>query len=130
MLAASTLQHIFLTKIITLFACPIGSLQVIEEGGGASAAKAAAESGYRHRRSVCEPSLKALRQHLRTKIYQLYVRGNDNWVANMVERAIAAGTRVLLTVDTSCLSRRERDIAKRVIPTSQQSSDGIITRLV
>ena len=113
---------------IPVLLAPIGSLQVIEEGGGASAAKAAAESGVMSiASSVCEPSLESIAAASDApKIYQLYVRGNDNWVAKMVERSIAAGYKgFCLTVDTAVVSRRERDIAKRVIPTSQQSSDGI-----
>ena len=107
---------------------PIGSLQAIESGGGASAAQAAADSKVMSiASSVCEPSLEDIATSSDApKIYQLYVRGDDAWVADMVARVIAAGYKgFCLTVDTAVVSRRERDIAKRVVPTSQQSSEGI-----
>ncbi len=107
---------------------PIGSLQAIEPGGGASASQAAADSKVMSiASSVCEPSLEDIATSSDApKIYQLYVRGDDAWVADMVARVIAAGYKgFCLTVDTAVVSRRERDIAKRVVPTSQQSSEGI-----
>lgn len=107
---------------------PIGSLESIESGGGASAAEAASDAGIMSiASSVCQPSLEEIAASSNgPKIYQLYVRGDDEWVAKTVGRVIAAGYRAFcLTVDTAVVSRRERDIAKRVFPTSQQSSDGI-----
>ena len=112
---------------IPILLAPIGSLQIIEAGGGASSARAAADSGVMSiASSVCEPSLEAIASSSDApKIYQLYVRGDDQWVSDMVERVIAAKyCAFCLTVDTAVVSRRERDIAKRVAPTSQQSSDG------
>ena len=48
------------------------------------------------------------------KIFQLYVRGDANWVDDHVRRAIDNGYDAFcLTVDTDSYSRRERDIAKR-----------------
>lgn len=114
-------------KIPVLLA-PIGSLQEIEAGGGASAARAAEYSGVMSiASSVCEPSLEEIAEvSSAPKIYQLYVRGDDDWVEAVVERAVSSGySAFCLTVDTAVVSRRERDIAKRVVPTSQQSADGI-----
>jgi glycolate oxidase len=48
------------------------------------------------------------------KIFQLYVRGDAEWVDDHVRRAIDKGYDAFcLTVDTDSYSRRERDIAKR-----------------
>ncbi len=109
---------------------PIGSLQVFDPGGGASAAVAAEQSGVMTMASsVCEPDLEAIAAaSAAPKVFQLYARGDEAWVDSMVERAITAGyTAFCLTVDTAVVSRRERDIAKRVVPTSQQAAEGDFT---
>lgn len=101
---------------------PIGSLQVFEEGGGATAARAAGEFGIMSMASsVCSPELEEIAAASEApKVYQLYVRGDAEWVDDTVKRVIDSGYNAFcLTVDTSVVSRRERDIAKGVIPTSQ-----------
>lgn len=113
-------------KIPALLA-PIGSLQVFEEGGGATAAIAADEFGVINIvSSVCTPDLEAVAQASNSdKIYQLYVRGDANWVDDVIQRVIDAGYMgFCLTVDTALVSRRERDIAKNVSPTSQSPQEG------
>ena len=104
---------------------PIGSLQVLDDAGGAGAALAAGEAGIMSfASSVCEPNLETIAGASgAAKVYQLYVRGDETWVDDIIRRVIASGYQGLcLTVDTAVLSRRERDIAKRVIPTSQASA--------
>ena len=102
---------------LPLLLAPIGGLELFAPEGAAAAAKAAREFGIAHMlSSVCEPGLDAVAQAapeaLRT--YQLYTRGDADWVDAMAERAIAAGYAAFcLTVDTAYYSRRERDIAKR-----------------
>ncbi len=106
---------------------PLGSCQVFDEGGAASAAIAAADSGViSMASSVAEPDLESVAAASDApKIYQLYVRGDDKWVDDIVKRAIDAGyVGFCLTVDSAIVSRRERDISKRVVPTSQQSAEG------
>ncbi len=103
---------------------PIGSLQVFDPKGGAGAAVAADQAGIMSiASSVCSPSLEEIAAaSAAPKIYQLYVRGDAVWVDDIVDRIIESGYLALcLTVDTAVLSRRERDIAKRVVPTSQAS---------
>ena len=115
---------------IPVMLAPIGSLQIFEAGGGASAAIAAAEAGILSiASSVCEPGLEDIAAASDApKIYQLYVRDDANWVDSIVQRTIDAGYKAFcLTVDTAVVSRRERDIAKRVIPTSQASGHGDFT---
>lgn len=107
---------------LPLILAPIGSLQVIEAGGGATAAKSAEQTGVMSMASsVCEPGIEDIAAaSTAPKVYQLYARGDDDWVDSIVERVIDSGFAGLcLTVDTARVSRRERDIAKRVVPTSQ-----------
>ncbi|MGH9005446.1 MAG: dihydropteroate synthase, partial [Acidimicrobiia bacterium] len=59
------------------------------------------------------------------KIYQLYVRGDDNWVADRVKQAMDAGYDAFcITVDTQVYSRRERDIAKRFVKSWRTAATG------
>ncbi|MBD3645849.1 MAG: alpha-hydroxy-acid oxidizing protein, partial [Pseudomonadales bacterium] len=100
---------------------PIGSLQVFEAGGGATAAIAAEQFGIMSiASSVCTPDIEEIAAaSAAPKIYQLYVRGDADWVDNVIQRVIDSGYKgFCLTVDTSVVSRRERDIAKNVQPTS------------
>ena len=103
---------------------PVGSLETFEAGGGASAAQGAGAYGAAHMlSSVCEPGLEAVAEAApgTLRIYQLYVRGNDDWVDDRVRRAIAAGYKAFcFTVDVATYSRRERDIAKRHVPRSRR----------
>ena len=95
---------------------PIGSLESFDAGSGVTVAKAAEQFGVPMMTSsvttlemerVCEGAGGF-------KIYQLYVRGNDAWIDERVNRAVAAGFDMFcFTVDTAVYSRRERDIAKR-----------------
>lgn len=108
--------------VIPCLLAPIGSLQVFEEGGGATAAKAAGEFGIMSiASSVCTPDVEEIAAASDApKVYQLYVRGDANETDAVVKRVIDSGySAFCLTVDTAVVSRRERDIAKGVIPTSQ-----------
>ena len=58
------------------------------------------------------------------KVFQLYVRGDQNWVEAILDRAVDAGFGGLcLTVDTHHYSRRERDISKRYHAASERDPD-------
>jgi glycolate oxidase len=110
--------HTFLGRAIRLpvALAPVGSLESFEAGGGATAAKAAGEYGIpMFVSSVTQPGLEAIaKAGTGPKVFQLYVRGDDDWIGDHVKRAIDAGYDAFcLTVDTAHLSRRERDIAKR-----------------
>ncbi len=118
------------TLAMPLLLAPIGSLQVFDPGGGASAAQGAEAAGIlAMASSVCTPSIEEIAASAQgPKIYQLYVRGDDAWVDEILERVTASGyVGLCLTVDTAVVSRRERDIAKRVIPTSQAAGNGDFT---
>ena len=95
---------------------PIGSLESFDPDGGVTAAKASARAGVASMHSsVSTPDLETIAAAAdNLKIFQLYVRGDDDWVDDFARRAIAAGYDAFcLTVDTASYSRRERDIAKR-----------------
>ncbi len=97
---------------------PIGSVESFEPGGGATAAIASGAFGVpQFLSSVCNPGLEAVAKAADNyRIFQLYVRGDDDFVDDHARRAIDNGyTAFCLTVDTAHYSRRERDIAKRFV---------------
>ena len=98
---------------------PIGSVQQFEAGGGASVAKAATEFGTTMiQSSECFPGFEEIASVGDcSKIFQLYLVGDQAWMDDIIERTITAGYNAFcLTVDTSLYSRRERDIHKRFVP--------------
>jgi glycolate oxidase len=108
---------------IPVMMAPIGSLQTITPEGGVAVAKAAAEFGTMNFvSSVTQPSLEeiaASTQH--PKIFQLYVRGDLEWCAEILGRVKKAGYIALcLTVDTAHYSRRERPLLGRWQPPSRR----------
>ncbi len=53
-------------------------------------------------------------------IYQLYVRGDDEWIFECLDVARDLGYAALcLTVDTANYGRRERDLTKRFLPSAR-----------
>ena len=96
---------------------PVGSIEAFTDGGGATAAKAAAEFGVPQMlSSVCLPGLDGVAAESpdTLRLYQLYVRGDHAWIDNVVNQAKQHGySGFCLTVDTDKYSRRERDVAKR-----------------
>jgi glycolate oxidase len=112
---------------IPVFLAPIGSLQDMEPGGGATAARAANRFGTACMLSSrTEPGLEAVAEASDSpNIYQLYVRGDRAWVDDHIRRAKAAGYFALaLTVDLDYYGRRERDLAKRHVTTARQNVFG------
>src|ERR1700731_3994802 len=89
---------------------PVGALETFDPGGGGAVVRGADTFGAAHMlSSVSEPGLenvaKAAPDALR--IYQLYVRGDDAFVEDRIDRALANGyTAFCLTVDTAHYSRR------------------------
>lgn len=95
---------------------PVGSLESFEPGGGITVAKGAGAGNV----AMLISSVTTLKLEdivkggAGPKIYQLYVRGDDKWVADRVKQAMDAGYDAFcITVDTQVYSRRERDISKR-----------------
>src|ERR1700733_3060074 len=113
---------------IPVMIAPVGALELFDPGAGAAVSRGAGTFGAAHMlSSVSEPGLenvaKAAPDALR--IYQLYVRGDDAFVEDRIERAIANGYAAFcLTVDTAHYSRRERDLAKRFVRANRRDVSG------
>ncbi len=108
---------------IPVMLAPIGSMQLIGEGGGLASAEAAGEFGtISFLSSVTEPTMEVVGPATDApKVFQLYVRGDDDWIGDQVKAAQDSGfTMFCLTVDTAIYSRRERDIIKRWAPSSRR----------
>jgi glycolate oxidase len=115
---------------IPVLLAPIGSLQDLHPEGGAEAARGAAEFGtISILSSVCQPGLEKVAEAApgRNRIFQLYVRGDDEWIDDHVRRAIEADyTAFCLTVDLDHYGRRERDISKRYLSTARRTAENEI----
>lgn len=101
---------------------PIGSMQDIIAEGGVVPTRAAARAGVVHMlSSVCAPGLEEVsRAADHPKFFQLYVRGDKQWVDSTIKRALDFGYRAIcLTVDRAAYGRRERDLAKGHRPTAR-----------
>lgn len=110
---------------IPVFLPPIGSVQLFEEGGGASVAKGAADFGtLQILSSVCTPSYEAVANASpASKVYQLYLMGDQGWMDDIIARSLELGyVGFCLTADTQVYSRRERDILKGFRPPSGSSA--------
>ena len=97
---------------------PIGGLEMICEGGAGAAARGAAEFGVPQMvSSVCQPGLEKTAAAAKAiQSFQLYVRGDDAWVDDFVQRARANGYgSFCFTVDVAAYSRRERDLLGRFV---------------
>jgi glycolate oxidase len=106
---------------------PIGSIERFDPGACAAVADAAGTFGCAmFQSSVAKPEVEETGKVVPNglKIFQLYVRGDQAWVENFLDRAVAAGFGALcLTVDTHHYSRRERDISKRYAAASFRQPD-------
>jgi glycolate oxidase len=103
---------------IPVILAPVGGLESFEPGGGATVARAAHEFGTAMLiSSASGPGLEETAAAAPgRKIFQLYVRGDQAWCDDIMQRAADSGYEAFcLTVDTAHYSRRERDIAKRVV---------------
>jgi isopentenyl diphosphate isomerase/L-lactate dehydrogenase-like FMN-dependent dehydrogenase len=104
---------------------PIGSMQDIIAEGGVAPTRAAARTGIVHMlSSVCAPGMETIAKAADyPKFFQLYVRGDQQWMDDTLKKALACGYRALcLTVDRANYGRRERDIAKGHSPTARRGA--------
>jgi glycolate oxidase len=95
---------------------PLGGITVFHDAGALSSAEAAREMGcLMMLSSVTEPGLdRVARAAGEQLIYQLYVHGDDRWVGERVEKAVAAGLQAFcLTVDVPHYGRRDRSLLRR-----------------
>jgi glycolate oxidase len=116
------------TLRLPLLLAPIGALESFNEEAGAAVVRAARAFGVAHMlSSVCEPGLEdvAATAPDALRIFQLYIRGDERFVDDHVERAIEHGYAAFcLTVDTAVYSRRERDLAKRHVTAGRRRVSG------
>ena len=104
---------------------PMGSLELMHPDGSMAVARAAEAFGtVSYLSSVTHPGMEAVAKGTgHPKVYQLYVRGGRDSVADVAKRAISAGYAAFcLTVDVALYSRRERDLIKRYVPTARRSA--------
>lgn len=101
------------TLRIPALLAPIGSLQVFTPEGGVATAKAAQEFGVMPVISTAtQPGVEEIAAATDgAKLFQLYVRGDDAWVEDLLGRVKTAGyIGVTLTVDSAVDSNRERPV--------------------
>jgi len=107
---------------------PVGALEIFDPAAAAAVTRAVGKFGAAHMlSSVSEPGLEKVAEAApdALRLYQLYVRGDDAFVEDCANRAVANGyTAFCLTVDTAHYSRRERDIAKRYVRQSRMRATG------
>lgn len=107
---------------------PIGSIETFTPGGGATAAEASAAFGVPQMlSSTCAPGLEEVaRAADNFRLYQLYVRGDEAFVDDVVRRATDHGYAALcLTVDSAHYSRRERDLIRRFAKPWRERATGM-----
>jgi glycolate oxidase len=112
---------------LPVMTAPVGSIQRFDPEGAAAVVRATSGFGVPAMiSSVCEPGLEKTAAAAKgLKVYQLYVRRDDAWVEDVMDRAMAAGYDAFaFTVDVAVYSRRERDIAKRVVVRSTTDATG------
>lgn len=108
---------------IPVMLAPIGSLQTFDPLGGAASSKAAAQFGTMHvLSSVTDPTLEETAASAdNPKVFQLYVRGDMDWIKGIVGRVKNAGYDAFcITVDTAHYSRRERPLVHRWVPPARR----------
>lgn len=105
---------------------PIGSLETVEEGGGATPAKAAEMYDVVHMlSSQAAPGLEGTAKAApdNNRIFQLYVRGDHAFQDDHVKRAMDNGYFAFaVTVDLDLYTRRERDLANRYVRLSRRKA--------
>jgi glycolate oxidase len=124
----STVERFGRRLRLPLLFAPVGALESFHDEAATAVVRAAREFGVAHMlSSVCEPGLEKVAEVApgATRIFQLYVRGNEAWVDDFVTRAIANNyVGFCLTVDTAIYSRRERDLAKRHVVAGRRRATG------
>lgn len=114
------------TSRLPVVLAPMGSLDAIDPGGAMPVAKAAEKFGViSYLSSVTRPGIDEIaRETKHPKVFQLYVRGDRDWVKDIADRAVALGyVQFCLTVDVAIYSRRERDLIKRYKPSGRSRNN-------
>lgn len=106
---------------IPVLLAPIGSMQAIVEGGSAVPCRAASRFGTIPMvSSITEPALEESAACAEgPKVFQLYVRGDFDWIKAILSRVKKAGyISLALTVDSAYYGIRERQLMNRYLPPS------------
>ena len=111
---------------IPVMLAPIGSLEDIIAEGGTAPTRAAKTFGTIHMlSSVAHPGVEKVAAAAPDypKFFQLYVRGDADWVDATLKSAVDNGfCGIALTVDRAHYSRRDRDVAKGHSPTARRNA--------
>lgn len=108
---------------IPVLLAPIGSMQAIVPQGSLVPCRAAAEFGTIPMvSSITDPELEeSAACSDGPKVFQLYVRGEFDWIKSILDRVKAAGfVSLALTVDSAYYGIRERQLMNRYLPPSVQ----------
>ena len=103
-------------RSLPILLAPLGGLTVIDREGALPVARAAAQQGcLMMLSSVTDPPLEDVAKVAGEQfVYQLYVHGDDRWVAEQAKRAQGAGCKAFcITVDVPHYGRRERSLIGR-----------------
>jgi glycolate oxidase len=106
---------------------PVGSLQTVTPSGAAAQVKGACAFGTLPVvSSVSEPALEeSAAAAPGDKWFQLYIRGDVNWIAEIVGRVKKSGYKALVvTVDVAHYSNRERQQMHRWVPDGRRNAGG------
>lgn len=109
---------------IPIVMAPIGSIALIDPGGALTAAKAAHRFGTMAMVSaVAAPGLEAVAAAVQGPlVFTLYVRGDQAWIDDVVDRAKASGYEAIAIVtEAPYYARRERDLMNRFVSPSSRS---------
>ena len=112
---------------LPVFYAPIGSMQDFVEDGALNSTLSASDKKIFHMlSSTWSGGVDIIGKSVNyPKIYQLYIRGDENWVDEQISKAIDNGFIALcLTVDLDAYGRRERDLLKRYKTTSRKTATG------
>ncbi len=104
---------------------PVGGLQSVVADGAASQVRGACTFGTLPVvSSVSQPTLEeSAAASAGDKWFQLYVRGDFDWIAEIVARARVSGFRALvITADTAIYGNRERQKIQRFIPHGRRNN--------
>ena len=106
-----------------IFLAPMGGVERFSPNGGLDVDNAAETFGsINFLSTVCQPSLEEVAVNSpHPKVFQVYVRGDDEWIKDLVRRVVKAKYSALtLTVDSAFYGNRERlnpaQLALRRVP--------------